>query len=328
MTEIIESAAGDLVRDSNHDGSNGKQKGVRAIYIMGEDPAMTEPDLNHAHQNLQKSEFIVLQDILETETAKFADVLLPGASFAEKDGTFTNTERRIQLVRQAIEPLGSAKPDWTIISQIAKLVLTKLGRTPQGPWANWDYESPSSIMEEIAAVTPSYRGVSFRRLQEGEQLQWPVPSKSHEGTPVLYENSFTRGKGKFHVVDHLEAEELPDDEYPLLLTTGRVIYHWHGGEMTRRAQVLSEVCPDNLIEISFEDARRFNISDGQSICVSSRRGQMTGLAVITSRVSSGIVFASFHFPDSQNANNLTIRAFDPISKIPEYKVCAVAVSGQ
>ncbi len=298
---------------------------IRALYILGEDPALTDPDLNHVRTCLDACEFIVLQEIFPSETAAFADVLLPGASFAEKDGTFTNTERRIQRVRRAIDPPGEARPDWIITAEIARRVIQLEGREPIGPQADWEYQSPAQIMNEIAAVAPSYAGVSYTRLLRGDQLHWPVKGTDHPGTPILHVGQFTRGKGKFHAIDHLPPRELPDVEYPMILTTGRVLYHWHGGEMTRRAQGLLEVYPETLVEISPEDAARIGLNGGRTVRVTSRRGEMVAEAVITDRVSPGLIFANFHFPGAQNANNLTIAALDPVAKIPEYKVCAVRI---
>lgn len=298
---------------------------VRALYILGEDPAMSEPDSNHARECLERAEFIVLQEILVSETAHYADVLLPGASFAEKHGTFTNTERRVQLVRQAIPPIGAAKPDWEITSMLAKRVMEHEKRRPLGEHAGWDYADASDVADEIAQLTPSYAGVDHKRLADGERLQWPVPSAEHPGTPLLHVGKFTRGKGKFHAVDHIDAKELPDDEYPLLLTTGRVLYHWHGGELTRRDAGLSSIHDRSLVEISPEDARRLGVEDGAEIQLCSRRGEMEAAAAVTDRVPTGVVFGTFHFPGNANVNNLTISALDPVAKIPEYKVCAVKV---
>lgn len=301
------------------------QGNVRALYIMGEDPAMTEPDSNHAKQCLSDAEFIVLQEIFPSETSQYADVLLPGAAFAEKQGTFTNTERRIQPVRKAIDPPEETWPDWKILCEISQATLKYLHSRPTGNYAAWNYNSPADILAEIAALTPSYAGVTWSRVDSGERLQWPVPTIDHPGTPILHVDRFTRGKGKFHPVDHLPAEELPDKEFPLLLTTGRVLYHWHGGELTRRAKGLAAVYPEPLVEISPEDARRQKICDMEPICIKSRRGKMIARAVVTDRVPTGVVFGSFHFPHEHNVNNLTIGALDPIAKIPEYKVCAVAL---
>ena len=302
------------------------QNDIRALYILGEDPAMTEPDCNHAKECLANAELIVLQEIFESETARYADVLLPGCSFAEKSGTFTNTERRVQPVRAAIPPHGESQPDWQVTSQLARRVLDVAQTKCLGEWSNWQYESAADVLREINALTPSYAGITPERIEAGEQLQWPVPDEQHPGTPILHVNRFARGKGKFHVAEHLPPAELPNDEFPLLLTTGRVLYHWHGGEMSRRASGLLEICPDPMIEISREDAMRQSIHDGDWAVVSSRRGMLRARANVTNRVSEGTLFANFHFPGDGNANNLTINAVDPIAKIPEYKVCAVKVS--
>jgi formate dehydrogenase major subunit/formate dehydrogenase alpha subunit len=298
---------------------------VRALYVLGEDLAMTEPDSNHARQALAAGEFLVLQEIFPSETAAFADVLLPGAAFAEKSGTFTNTERCVQLVRPAVKPPSEARPDWAVTAELVRQVLAVEGRGPAGPHAGWDYEGPARIMAEIAALTPSYGGVSHARLEHGERLQWPVPDAQHPGTPILYTGGFPPGRPRFHAVDHLPAAELPDAEYPLLLTTGRVLYHWHGGEISRRAKGLLAAYPGPLVEISPEDAARAGLSAGQWARVRSRRGEMVARALVTDRVSAGVVFGTFHFPGPGNVNNLTVAALDPVARIPEYKVCAVAV---
>lgn len=301
---------------------------VRGLFILGEDPALTEPDSNHARHCLQSAEFVVLQEILHSETAPYADVLLPGAAFAEKDGTFTNTERRVQLVRRAIDPPEQARADWEILRDLGQRLMNALHQTPSGPQASWNYEHPRDVMAEIADVTPQYGGINYHRLERGDALHWPVPHETHPGTPILHVERFTRGKGKFHVVDHLPAKELPDGSYPYLLTTGRVLYHWHGGEMTRRVAGLNSLCPEPTVEIHPDDAALNSWSNGDWLRVRSRRGELIAKATITERVAPGVVFANFHFPGSGNANNLTINALDPIAKIPEFKVCAVAISSE
>ncbi len=298
---------------------------VRALYILGENPLMSDPDLNHVRSCLANCEFMVLQEIFPSETARYADVLLPGVSFAEKSGTFTNTERRVQLVRQAIQPVGQARQDWEITAEIARRVLALESRQPVGPQAHWMYRSPSEIMEEFASLTPIYAGINYTRLEEGEQLHWPVKDLDHPGTPILHIGQFSRGLGKFHACEHLDSKELPDADYPFYLTTGRVLYHWHGAEMTRRAKGLLEVYPETLVEISPEDAIKIGLNSHDKVRVCSRRGEMIARALITERVSSGLVFGNFHFPDEQNINNVTIGALDPTAKIPEFKVCAVRV---
>jgi formate dehydrogenase major subunit/formate dehydrogenase alpha subunit len=286
---------------------------------------MTDPDLNAIRRCLEACEFVVLQEIFPSETAPFADVMLPGTSWAEKSGTFTNTERRIQPVRQAIAPVGEARPDWAIIAAVAQRTLDRQGLTPLGPQAGWTYTSPAAIMDEIAAVTASYAGVSHTRLERGEALHWPVSDASHRGTPILHVDRFPSGRGRFFSCEHLPAAELPDRDYPLYLTTGRVLYHWHGGEMTRRVSGLLDVYPRALVEISPEDAAGIGLNGQRRVRVRSRRGELIAEAVITARVAPGVIFGNFHFPGEQNVNNLTIAALDPVAKIPEYKVCAVRV---
>ena len=298
---------------------------TKALYIMGEDPLMSDPDTNHIRRCMDECDFIVLQDIFPTETAPYADVLLPAVSFAEKSGTFTNTERRIQLVRKAIEPEGEAWEDWRIISSLAKRLLSDGKRTVNAArYAGWDYASPREIMQEIAALTPSYAGVSHDRLERGETFQWPVKDPSHPGTPILHVGKFSRGLGKFAPIEHVPPAELPDDEYPMILSTGRVLYHWHGGEMSRRSQGLLEIYSKPLIEVNEDDAHHLGLNGSQRVRVSSRRGSIEAEAWVTDRVPPGMVYANFHFPEA-SANELTIAALDPVAKIPEYKVCAVKV---
>lgn len=300
---------------------------LRALYILGEDPVMSDPDSAHIRHCLEKCEFILLQEIFPSETSMYADVLLPGVSFAEKTGTFTNTERRVQMVRKVIEPLGDARPDWWIISELAKSVLAGGERSvSSAPFSGWNYTEPDQIMDEITALTPSYAGVSHQRLERGEQLHWPVRDNTHPGTPILHVAQFARGLGKFAPIDHLPPAEMPDDDYPMLLSTGRVLYHWHGGEMTRRAKGLLSIYSEALIEINPQDADTLGLNGQKRVQVSSRRGSIEAEAWITDRVPPGMVYANFHFPEA-SANELTIAALDPVSKIPEYKVCAVKVTG-
>ncbi len=306
---------------------NAAQAGeVKCLYIIGENPMTSEPDLNHTRHSLNSTEFIVVQDLFMSETAQFADVILPAAASAEKEGTFTNTERRVQRVRKAVEPPGEAQPDDWIIIQIARRMLA-LGATspdPSAPWANWDYESMADIWKEINALTPIYAGVTWERLEAGEQLHWPVPSPDHPGTPILHTKQFSRGLGRFIANDHVPPAERPDDEFPLVLTTGRVLYHWHGGEMTHRAQGLEAMYPQALVEINPKDARKVGIQDGDLIKVTSRRGEIISRAQVTDRVEPGIIFTTFHFAEAA-ANFLTNPALDPYAKIPEFKVAAVRV---
>jgi formate dehydrogenase alpha subunit len=298
---------------------------LKALYILGEDPIMSDPDTNHIRHCLETCNFVVLQEIFPSETAPYADVLLPGVSFAEKDGTFTNTERRIQRVRKAIEPPGEARPDWWITSELAKRVLVGGKRkVVDAPYSNWDYTNTAQIMAEIADLTPSYSGVNHARLDQGETLQWPVKDESHPGTPILHMGQFSRGLGKFQLIEHVPPAELPDDEYPMILSTGRVLFHWHGGQMSRRSEGLLAIYPQALIEVNDEDAAKLGLNGNKRVRVSSRRGSIEAEALVTDRVPPGMVYANFHFPEA-SANELTIAALDPVAKIPEYKVCAVKI---
>jgi formate dehydrogenase major subunit/formate dehydrogenase alpha subunit len=300
---------------------------IKALYIMGEDPVTSEPDTNHVRHCLEELDFMVLQEIFPSATSQYADVLLPGVTFAEKKGTFTNTERRVQLVRPALSPLGAARQDWQITTELAERIMAQGERkfSSAAPFVSWSYANSSQIMDEIAALAPSYGGVSHQRLENGDRLQWPVPSFDQPGTPILHRTKFTRGKGVFTVTAHIPPAELPDAEYPFLLNTGRVLYHWHGGEITRRARGLMAVYPQALVEINPEDAAGLGIhADQEPLRITSRRGSILAPAWITDRVPPGVIFANFHFPESPT-NTLTIAALDPVAKIPEYKICAVKV---
>jgi formate dehydrogenase alpha subunit len=283
---------------------------IKAIYIMGENPLISDPDLHHIKKELQKLDLLVVQDIFLTETAEFADVVLPSASFAEKDGTFTNTERRVQRIRKVVNAPGEAKPDWEIIAGIS----TKMGYP-------MNYSSAKEIFEEIAKVTPSYAGISYERIEK-EGIQWPCPTPEHQGTKFLHKEKFSRGLGLFHAIEYIPPAELPDKEYPLILSTGRVLYHYHTGTMTRRAVGPSERCPESLIEIHPDDAVKFGVNDGQMVKVTSRRGTVEAKAQITQKSPQGTIFMNFHFAEAA-VNLLTNPVLDPIGKIPEYKVCAV-----
>jgi formate dehydrogenase major subunit/formate dehydrogenase alpha subunit len=286
---------------------------------------MSDPDSNHIRHCLSECEFVILQEIFPSETSQYADILLPGVSFAEKNGTFTNTERRIQMVRKAIEPIGEAKDDWWITANLARRLLSAGSRQPKSaPHSGWNYHASEDILQEISQLTPSYAGVNYARLNKGERLQWPVKDEQHPGTPILHIGQFARGRGKFMPIEHIPPAELPDEEYPVLLSTGRVLYHWHGGEMTRRSHGLMEVYGKALVEINPFDAANLGINGNNQMRVTSRRGSIVAEAWVTDRVPVGMVYANFHFPES-SANELTIAALDPIAKIPEYKVCAVKI---
>ena len=286
---------------------------VKAAYIIGENPVLSDPDARHIKEALSKLEFLVVQDIFLTETAQFAHVVLPGASFAEKDGTFTNTERRVQRVRRAIAPVGTARPDWQIVCEIARRMRSK----------GFEFATAADIMKEIADVTPSYGGISFARLENGS-LQWPCPTEDHPGLRYLHEGMFSRGKGKFAALEYKPPKERPDDTYPLVLTTGRSLFHFHTGTMTRKSKGLNELKGGEEVEINPQDAKALGIADGDKVRVISRRGKVTAKAKVTKSLMKGVVFMTFHFAESAT-NMLTNPALDPVSKIPELKFCAVRV---
>jgi len=287
---------------------------LQGMYIMGENPLMSEPDLDHTRRALSKLQFLAVQDIFLTETALLADVILPAASFAEKDGTFTNTERRVQLLRRALQPPGIARQDWQIIAEIG----TRLGYS-------MPYTSSAAIMAEIAELTPIYGGVLHSRLDRAGGLQWPCWDGTHAGTPRLHEGRFTRGKGKFHAVAYRPPAEVPSAEYPMVLTTGRVLEHFHTGSMSRRARVLETLEPESHVDISPEDAAQMKVAEGDLLRVRSRRGEILTRAHKDRRVPSGLAFMAFHWREAP-ANVLTNPAVDPVAKIPEYKVASVKMT--
>jgi len=302
---------------------------THAIYILGEDPVMSDPDTNHVRECLEKVDFLVLQELFPSETSAYADVLLPGVSFAEKTGTFTNTERRVQMVHQAIEPIGEAKPDWQITAKIAKRILqtSEVSETSEvltAPFASWDYPDTTAVMAEINALAPSYGGITHARLEAGERLQWPCTNEEHKGTPILHVGKFARGLGHFNPIDHIPPAEEPSDDYPMVMSTGRVLYHWHGGQMTRRSQGIMQVYGETLVEVNPMDAAKMGINGKNTVRVTSRRGSIEAQAWVTDRVPPGMVYANFHFPEA-SANELTQAVLDPVAKIPEYKVTAVKV---
>jgi len=286
---------------------------IKAMYLMGENPVLSDADAKHVEESLKKLEFFVVQDIFLSETAQLADVVLPAASFAEKDGTVTNTERRVQRVRKAIEPVGRSMSDWEIICHVAR----RMGAD------GFDFDHPSQIMNEIAAVTPSYGGISYDRL-ETCGLQWPCPTPDHPGTPILHATKFACGLGKFSPLEYKPSAELPDNEYPLLLTTGRSLYHFHTGTMTRKVAGLNAIEPEGEVEINPQDADTLHISDGDKVKVISRRGEVLTKARVTEVNPPNVVYMTFHFAESA-ANVLTNTALDPVAKIPELKVCAVKI---
>ena len=297
---------------------------LQAMYITGENPLTSEPDLKHAREAFEKLKFIVVQDIFMHETAEIADVVLPATSFAEKDGTFTNSERRVQMVRKAIEPIGGSRPDWDIVCDLARRVCRRLELPAEDQFG---YGDPSEIWGEMAALTPSMGGISYDRLEREGGIQWPCPTPDHPGTPFLYADDFPRGpRAKFVAFDQgVVAAEMPNARFPLILNTGRVLYHWHSGTMTRRVAGLMARSPELLVAMNPEDGRRYGVEDGEWIRVRSRRGDLEGRAQFTERMRAGEVFVPFTKLAGSAANFLTNAVYDPTSKIPEYKVCAVRI---
>jgi formate dehydrogenase major subunit len=285
---------------------------IKAMYIMGENPVLSDPDVHHTIKALKKLDFLVVQDIFFTETAELADVILPATCFAEKEGTFTNTERRAQRVRKAVEPPGEAKEDSWIIMGLAKAL---------GYWMN--YDSMEEIFQEAGKLWPALAGMTYKRLDSGG-LQWPCPTLDHPGTQYLFKGGFPRGKASFSIVRYRPSEELPDEEYTFLLSTGRLLFQYHTGSMTRKMDAFNAVSPEAYVEMNPGDARQLGVDDGNKVRVSSRRGSIDIRAVISDRPAKGMLFMPFHFREAA-ANVLTSTALDPIAKIPELKVCAVKV---
>jgi len=285
---------------------------LKAIYEMGENPVMSDPNQHHVIEALEALEFLVVQDIFLTETAQYADVVLPACAFLEKEGTVTNTERRIQPMHQVLPPRGDARDDWWIITQIAN----RMG-------AKWDYKKPQDIFEEIRTATPSYAGITYERIEK-ELIQWPCPSTDHPGTQYLHKDKFSRGLGLFTAIEYTPPAEGTDTEYPMILTTGRILEHFHTGTMSRNSRILDELVPEGFVQINSNDASNYNITDGEVISVSSRRGSIRIKAQVTDKPKPNVVFMPFHFYEAA-ANVLTIDALDPACKIPEYKVCACKI---
>lgn len=285
---------------------------VKAMYIMGENPVLSEPDTKHTVAGLKNLGFLVVQDIFLTETAAMADVVLPAASFAEKNGSYTNTERRVQPIRKALSPPGEALPDWKIICKVA----TKFGY-------KMECASTSEIFNEMAAVTPQYRGISHHRIECGG-IHWPCPTPYHPGTPILHREGFVRGKGKFHAVEYKPAAEETDAAYPLILTTGRYLSQWHTGTMSRKVEGLNEISPEALVQINPADAKQYGIRARSKATVTTRRGSLTARVSVTEEVPPGVIYMPFHYAEAA-ANILTNPAVDPVAKIPELKVAAASI---
>jgi len=282
---------------------------------MGENPLLAEPDSTHISEALRQLEFLVIQDIFLSGTGAMADVVLPAACFAEDDGSQTSTERRVQRLRKAQDPPGEAKPDWTIVTELAR----RLGYAPQFP-----YTSAQDVFSEIARIVPQYAGMDYSRLERPEGVQWPCPSPDHPGTPILHTARFNTpdGKGIFTPVPYIPPREVPDAEYPFFLDNGRRIWHWHWGSMTHRSSTLERECPSAWLEIHPDDAAKTGLKPGDIARVSSRRGSVDVPVRISHDIRPGVVFLPIHFLDAP-VNILTNEALDPICSTPEYKAFAV-----
>ncbi len=291
---------------------------IKAMIVLGENPMMSEPNLNHAQHALEALDLLVCIDIFMNETGELADVILPAASFAEKEGTFTNSDRRVQRVRCALPAVGEARADWEIICDLAKRLETLLGREKS---AGFDYAHPEEIWEEMRALTPDFYGITYERLEREGGVHWPCPDLEHPGTPYLFEDSFPRGKGKFWALDFGSESEQPDDEFPYHLTTGRVLFHWHGGTMTRPS-ALNEAFPHAIVELHPQDARDLQVVSGDWLELESRRGAVVCRAMVTGRSPLGTFFLPFHFAEAA-ANLLTLEKVDPRAKIPDFKMAAI-----
>ncbi len=285
---------------------------IRGLYVFGEDPVLADPNALHAVSAIDKLDFLLVQDIFLTDTAKMADVVLPAACFAEKDGTFTCSERRVQRVRKAFNPPGEAKADWEIFCELAQ----KMGY-------DMHYDSAFEIFDEITSLIPQYAGMSNERIDK-DGIQWPCPDKDHPGTPVLHIGKFTRGKGLFIPTEYEPPKELPDAEWPMILTTGRDVSHYNFGSMTRRTPSIDRICPEAIAEVHPKDAERLGISEMSWIRIASRRGDVKTRATLSKRVQLGTVFIPYHFAEVP-INNLTLNNLDKLSRSPQYKLCAVKV---
>ena len=294
---------------------------IKAFYVMGEDPLTSEPNLSHARHALGELDFIVCQDIFMNSTLEMADVILPSCSFAEKDGTFTNSDRRVQRIREAIHPVGESRTDWRIICDLGLRLEKRLGLTPS---AGWEYDHPADVWEEMRRVTPDFRGITYERIEREGGVHWPCPDEDHPGTPYLFADDFPRGRGKLWALEYGTESEQPDADYPFILSTGRVLYHWHGGTMSRNSK-LDEIWPEATAELHPEDALKLGVETGDWLEVRSRRGAIQLRAMVTGRSGIGMVFIPFHFVEAA-ANVLTMNKIDRRAKIPDFKVCAVHLS--
>lgn len=305
----LPSKAGRTLQEIIYGGEDGS---IKFLYVMGENPMLTDPDLNNVKKSLKSVEFLVVQDIFLTETAELADVVLPASSWAEKDGTFTNTERRIQRIRKAIEPIGDSKPDWIILIEM----MNRLGM-------NQEYNHPSKVMDEIASLVPEYSGISYDKIEE-VGIQWPCLDKNHPGTKFLHKEKFHRGKALFVTVDNISSAEVADTDYPFIMTTGRVLYQYHSMTMSGRVEELNKKVPDSYIEMNPSTVERLELNDGDEVRVTSRRGSIVTTVKETDIIADNVLFMPFHYSDAA-VNYLTNPEVDPLAKIPELKVASVRV---
>jgi formate dehydrogenase alpha subunit len=285
---------------------------LKALYIMGENPVISDPDTHHTVKSLKSLDFLVVQDIFMTETAELADVVLPSSCFAEKDGTFTNTERRVQRVKKAVVPPGEAREDSLILMELSR----RMGH-------DMKYMLIEEVLDEIGGLWPAVAGITYGRIEKWG-LQWPCPTREHPGTPYLFKGGFPHGKAAFTPVTYQPSKELPDKEYPFILSTGRQLFQYHTGSMTRKVKELNAVAPEAYVEVNPADAERLSLSDGEMVRVSSRRGSINIRVLLSDRPSKGLVFIPFHYKEAA-ANVLTVNELDPICKTPEFKVCAVKI---
>jgi formate dehydrogenase alpha subunit len=285
---------------------------IKALYVFGENPVMSDPNQHHVVEALEKLDFLVVQDIVLTETAQYAHVVLPGLAFLEKEGTVSNTERRVQLMHKVVNHSGNGRSDWWILQELAR----RMG-------VSWNYGSARDIFEEVRSVTPSYAGITYERLEK-ELIQWPCPTKEHPGTQFLHKDKFARGLGLLSAIEYTPPAEDVDPEYPVILTTGRILQHFHTGTMSRNSAILAKITNEAFVEMNPNDASNYNIKDGEVVSISTRRGSIRVKAMISKRPKANVVFIPFHFCEAA-ANALTIDALDPTCKIPEYKVCACKI---
>lgn len=288
---------------------------IQAMWICGENTLVTDPDVKHTTKALESLDFLVVQDMFLTDTAKLADVVFPAAAFTEVDGFFTNSDRRVQRIRKAANPPGEAMPDWWIISQVAQRMGTSV---------DFEYQSSEEVFDELAALSPIYAGLTYDRIEKGD-LSWPVPDKDHPGTPILHEGEFLNGKGKLQLLDYVPPSENPDEEYPFYLTTGRRLPTYHSNTMTGRSGGFRILVPNEWLEIHPADSDRLGLADGDWARIKSRRGEVITRVAVTRTSPRGTVFMSFAFPEEVMTNFVTNPEVDPRTETPEFKVAAVSI---